>query len=78
MSQGINKSYIFENPIDIKFYIKNMYEIRNKHKVKIIAYCIMNNHTHILLQSESIENLSKFMPKGTENFGIISSLINNE
>lgn len=29
MSQGINKSYIFEDEIDIKFYIKNMYEIKD-------------------------------------------------
>ena len=41
MSQGINRSYIFENPVDIKFYIKNMYEIKEEYDVKIIAYCIL-------------------------------------
>ena len=30
MSQGINKNFIFEDSIDIKFYIKNMYEIKDK------------------------------------------------
>ena len=34
MSQGINRSYIFENPVDIKFYIKNMYEIKDEYNVK--------------------------------------------
>ena len=61
MSQGINKNFIFEDPIDIKFYIKNMYEIKNDYNVKIIAYCIMNNHTHMLMETELIENLSKYM-----------------
>ena len=28
--QGINKSYIFDDSIDIKYYIKNMYELQNK------------------------------------------------
>ena len=32
-----------------------------KHKVKIISYCIMNNHTHILVYVDKIESLSKFM-----------------
>lgn len=61
MSQGINKSYIFEDEIDIKFYIKNMYEIKDKYSVKIIAYCIMNNHTHVLIETKTTENLSKYM-----------------
>lgn len=69
MSQGINRSYIFENPVDIKFYIKSMYEIKDKYNVKIIAYCIMNNHTHILLKTESIKNLSKYMQSLNTRYG---------
>ena len=61
MSQGINRTYIFNNPIDIKYYIKNMYDLKNKYNIKIVAYCIMNNHTHILLQSESTDNVGKYM-----------------
>lgn len=34
MSQGINRSFIFEDPIDIKVYIKNMYEIKEKYNAK--------------------------------------------
>ena len=61
MSQGINKSYIFDDPIDIRYYIKNMYELKNKYQIRIIAYCIMNNHTHILIQCNQIDNLKKYM-----------------
>ena len=38
MSQGINKEFIFNNAVDIKFYIKNMYEIKDKYHIEIIAY----------------------------------------
>ena len=69
MSQGIDKSYIFENPIDIKVYIRNMYEIKEKYNIKIIAYCIMNNHTHMLLQADKIENLSKYMQSLNTRYG---------
>ena len=69
MSQGINRSYIFEDPIDIKVYIKNMYEIKEKYNIKIIAYCIMNNHTHILLQTDKVQNLSKYMQSLNTRYG---------
>lgn len=61
ITQGINKSYIFDNIVDIKFYIKNMYELRSKYNIKIIAYCIMNNHAHILIKTNLIKNMSKYM-----------------
>ena len=70
MSQGINKSYIFKDEIDIKFYIKNMYEIKDKYSVKIIAYCIMNNHTHILIETKTTENLSKYMHCLNTRYGL--------
>ena len=61
MTQGINKLFIFDTPEDIKFYIKNMYELSKEYKIEIIAYCIMNNHTHMLVKVEKIEELSSFM-----------------
>lgn len=70
MSQGINRNFIFEDPIDIKFYIKNMYEIKDKYNIKIIAYCIMNNHTHLLIETELIENLSQYMHCLNTRYGL--------
>lgn len=61
ITQGINKSYIFQNAEDIKYYIKNMYKLKNELNVKLIAYCIMNNHAHMLLKTENITELSKYM-----------------
>lgn len=69
MTQGINKSYIFNKSEDIKHYIKTMYKLTEEHDIKIIAYCIMNNHAHILLKSESTEILSKYMLRLNSNYG---------
>lgn len=63
ITQGINKSYIFEQSMDIKVYIKYMYELKDEFNIKIISYCIMNNHAHMLLEVESINYLSKYMHK---------------
>lgn len=59
--QGINKNYIFNNPEDIKYYIKILYEFQKEYPIDIIAYCIMNNHAHMLLKIENLAYLSKFM-----------------
>lgn len=61
MVQGINKSYIFEKEEEKKIYIKELYKSKNKFDIEIIAYCIMDNHAHLLLRSESLYNLSTFM-----------------
>lgn len=63
MTQGINKSYIFDKPVDIKYYIKIMYELKEEHNLKIVAYCVMNNHTHMLIRVDKIEELSKYMQR---------------
>lgn len=69
MTQGIDRNYIFEEPVDIKVYIKNMYLINEKYNIKIIAYCIMNNHTHMLLETTDLKNLSKYMQSLNTRYG---------
>ena len=63
ITQGINKSYIFDESEDIKYYIKIMYKLMEEQKIEIIAYCIMNNHAHILVKTEDIKELSKYMQR---------------
>lgn len=69
ITQGINKSYIFDSSTDIKYYIKSMYDIKEKYNIEIIAYCIMNNHAHILIKSAVIKNLSKYMHNLNTRYG---------
>ena len=69
MTQGINKSFIFNNPEDIKYYIKIMYEVIMDYNIKIKAYCIMNNHAHILLYAELLDDLSKYMQRVNTRYG---------
>ncbi|MCI8700244.1 MAG: hypothetical protein HFJ47_02755 [Clostridia bacterium] len=63
VTQGINKSYIFENSNDIKYYINIMNLLSENCEVKILAYCVMNNHTHMLVETEQVEKLSKYMQR---------------
>ena len=61
MTQGINKKYIFDEKEDTKKYIKFMHELLKEYDIKIIAYCIMNNHAHILIETNNKNELSNYM-----------------
>ena len=63
MVQGINKEYIFDKPEDIKYYIKIMYSMISDYSLKIISYCIMNNHAHILIKAKKVGDMSKYMQR---------------
>ena len=61
MVQGINREYIFEKDEEKLKYLSLMEEYSIKNKVSIIAYCIMDNHAHLLLNTNDSERLSLFM-----------------
>lgn len=47
-----------------------------KHDVKVIAFCVMDNHSHMLLYTEKIETLSKVMASVNTKFGILYNKTN--
>ena len=68
MTQGINKSFIFQEHKDILYYIKLLYN--TELDIKIIAYCIMNNHAHILVNANKSEILGKYMHQVNTKYAI--------
>ena len=61
--QGINREYIFKDKKLMNKYFELILENKEKYEVEIIAYCIMNNHVHLLIYGEEIRNISKMMQK---------------
>ena len=59
--QGINKSYIFNKKEDIITYLDIIKRYKEKNEIKVEAYCIMNNHAHLLINADRINELSSFM-----------------
>ena len=77
MVQGINKEKIFDKDIEKKIYIKLMFENAFSNNIKIIAYCIMDNHAHLLLSIKDISSMSNFMKIINLKFAIIYNEIQN-
>lgn len=76
--QGIKKEYIFNGKVNIEKYIELLICEQRKFKVEILAYCIMNNHAHILLYTEKITEMSKYMHSVNQKFAQFYNYINNE
>ncbi len=70
MTQGINKEYIFEKKKYKKRYIKLLYENCLKYNINIIAYAIMDNHAHLLLNANEVGKMSNFMKNVNEQFAM--------
>ena len=69
MVQGINKENIFEKN-DMKNKYRDLIAKKSKeNQILILAYCIMNNHVHLLIKTESSEALSKMMSQMNTGYG---------
>lgn len=69
MVQGIGKEFIF-NEKDLKTKYKELvFEKSRNLGIRIIAYCVMDNHIHLLLNVHYNELLSKLMSQVNTSYG---------
>ena len=55
MARGINGQNIFEDEEDKERYISTMERYKKEHNFELYAYCLMNNHIHLLIKENKIE-----------------------
>lgn len=60
MTRGIDKQIIFEEDEDRRKYLQCVIDALNNYNVKLISYCLMTNHVHLIIYDP--ENLkARFM-----------------
>jgi len=62
MNRGINGLYLFNDKFEKEKLLNIMVEEKENIELKIVAYCIMDNHFHFLIKAEK-ENLMMYMKK---------------
>src|SRR6056297_2046604 len=50
--RGINKQTIFEDEEDHEMFLQTLDQYKKKSGYKILAYCLMGNHVHLLMKTE--------------------------
>ena len=69
--RGINKQDIFFDDIDRWKFLKELKRCKEKYKFEIFAYCLMDNHVHLITEIEEIKELifeEKFIKKHLQPF----------
>ena len=61
IARGNNKKNLFLEPADFEHYLGLLAQYLALSGVKLIHYCLMTNHVHLLLHSEIPEAISKMM-----------------
>ncbi|MFH1846982.1 MAG: transposase [Candidatus Omnitrophota bacterium] len=61
IARGNQKQQLFIKIEDYQKYLHVVWKYKKKFQVKIHAYCIMNNHVHLLINPLEHNLLSKFM-----------------
>ncbi len=62
MIKGNNSRYIFKNNYDKNYYLKSLFKISKEEKTPMVAWCIMDNHIHILIKIKH-ENFQRFLKR---------------
>ena len=61
MNRGNCRMDVFQKPGDFAAFVTILEEGRQRVKMRILAYCLMNNHWHIVLWPRKAGDLSKFV-----------------
>ena len=59
--QGKRREHIFALDSDKELYIDTLLRYKEKTQIRLYAYCILDNHLHVVLQETEEEDVSSFM-----------------
>ena len=60
--RGIGKQILFEDDADRRFFLSSLKKYGKETEIKYLAYCLMNNHVHLLIQDAN-HNIALLMKK---------------
>ncbi len=66
---GNNKSYVFKDSRDKSFLMENLLKQQEENLIELAAWCIMDNHVHIVLKSEE-EDLALALKRINVRFAV--------
>lgn len=60
-TRGNRKYVVFQEPRDYQYFLSLLVKAKRRYIVRLYAYCLMPNHTHLLIDPVNRENLVGFM-----------------
>ena len=63
LSRGNNKQWVFQDEADFRAYKKILKQLKAEQPFKLYHYCLMNNHIHLIVETNEMTALSKLMKR---------------
>lgn len=63
MTRGNNRNVVFKSGEDYQYFLKLISKYKLIHPFDLYHYCLMPNHTHLLIQTKKALDFSVFMKK---------------
>jgi len=60
-NRGNRRHVIFHKPGDYKAFIRVLVEAKDRFDTKLFAFCVMNNHWHLVVQEGADVSISEYM-----------------
>lgn len=61
--RGINRQHLFEEESDFIYLLDGLKQIKEEMVFELHAYCLMNNHVHLLIKENQMGDLSLIMKR---------------
>lgn len=61
LNRGNGRATVFHKAADFEAFVRLIGEAKERYPVKVLAYCLMSNHFHLLVKPEKGEDLSQWM-----------------
>ncbi len=60
-NRGVNRGTVFFSENNYSFFLARMGKYLDKNKVKVVAFCLMPNHFHMILQQIEVSGISQYL-----------------
>ncbi|MCL2234668.1 MAG: transposase [Firmicutes bacterium] len=77
MMQGIGRELVFPDYDCKGFYLSCLRDAREAYPVKILGFCIMSNHAHVLVSVKNVEELSRYFKRVNASYARYYNRVNN-
>ena len=61
LNRAVRRARLFQQPADYAAFLRVLSDAQQRMSVRILAYCVMPNHFHLVAWPQSDEQLSRFM-----------------
>ena len=76
LTDGLPGLDVFREPNMKNFYLVTVEEKAKDTGVSVLAYCVMQNHSHLIVTSDDVQNISEFMRRVNTTYAKFFNRIN--